>query len=79
MTISEEINAVWQDMIAEANLPPLEEDDMTVTRFQAASGLSTNGARDYLDRKVKARLLRTVEKRNATGNAVKVYVPVVVK
>lgn len=71
-----EINELLQELDKEYNLPPLEDDDVTIKVISSRYKISPNAARERMQKMVDAGTVRKVDKRGTHGNRIVTYVKV---
>ena len=72
MNITE--NEILDLLDKEYNLPPLEDDDVTVQVIASRYKISPNAARERMQKMVDAGTVRKVDKRGSHGNKIATYV-----
>lgn len=69
-------NELLQELDQEYNLPPLEDDDVTVQVIASRYKISPNAARERMQKMVDAGTVMKVDKRGKKGNKIATYVKI---
>ena len=75
-TIGDEVNELLRELDQEYNLPPLEDDDVTVHVIATRCHIGERTARDRMQKMVDAGTVKKVYKRDSRGNRIATYVKI---